>query len=223
MISENIKAILNELPQAVELVVATKERSIDEIKEAIRAGAKIIGENYLKEAQAKFELIGRQASWHLIGHLQRNKAKLAVKLFDLIETLGSRELAVILDRECKKINKVMPVLIEVNSAAEPQKQGVLLDEVEAFLKQLLAFSNLKPVGLMTMGPWLDDPEAIRPYFRKTKQLFDKIKANYRGKVELRYLSMGMSFSWRIAVQEGANIVRIGTAIFGQRKGANEPR
>ena len=122
-----------------------------------------------------------------------------------------------MDKECKSINKVMPVLIEVNSASESQKQGVLPDELEAFLNELLAFSNLKPVGLMTMGPWLDDPEEIRPYFRKTKELFDKIKADYQGKIELQYLSMGMSSSWRIAIEEGANIIRIGTAIFGERK------
>ena len=217
MISENIKTILAELPQGVELVVATKERSSDEIKEALRAGAKIIGENYLKEAKAKFELIGKEARWHFIGHLQRNKVKQAVKIFDLIETLDSLELAAVLDKECKKIAKVMPVLIEVNSASEPQKQGVLPEDVEGFLNELLSFSNLKVVGLMTMGPWLENPEEIRPYFRKTKELFDKIKASYQGKIELQYLSMGMSSSWKIAIEEGANIVRIGTAIFGGRK------
>ncbi|MCF7907907.1 MAG: YggS family pyridoxal phosphate-dependent enzyme [Candidatus Omnitrophica bacterium] len=218
MIRENIKTILSQLPQGVELVAATKERSSDEINEAIEGGVKIIGENYIKEAEAKFELIGKKARWHLIGHLQSNKAKAAVKIFDLIETLDSLDLAVILDKECKKINKVMPVLVEVNSASEPQKRGVLPDQVETFLNQLLAFSNLKLSGLMTMGPWLEDPEAIRPYFRKTKELFDKIKANYQGKIEMKYLSMGMSSSWRIAIEEGANIVRIGTAIFGKRKG-----
>lgn len=218
MIRENIKTILSQLPQGVELVAATKERSGNEIKEALGAGVKIIGENYLREAEAKFELIGKKARWHLIGHLQRNKAKAAVKIFDLIETLDSVELAAILDKECKKINKVMPVLIEVNSASEPQKRGVLPDQVEVFLNQILGFSNLKLLGLMTMGPWSEDVETIRPYFSRTKELFDEMKTNYQEKLNFQYLSMGMSSSWRIAIEEGANIVRIGTAIFGERKG-----
>ena len=217
MIKENIEKILVDLPSGVELVAATKERSIDEIKEAVLAGIKIIGENYVKEAKLKFAAIGKKVRWHFIGHLQSNKVRPAVKLFDLIETLDSLELAAVLDKECSKIDKTMPVLIEVNSGSEPQKQGVLPESVEDFLEKLLPFSNLKPRGLMTMGPWLDDPELIRPYFKKTKQLFDKIKANCVFRPDWQYLSMGMSSSWRVAIEEGANIVRIGTAIFGERK------
>jgi len=217
MIKENIEKIFQELPPTVELVAASKERSVDEIKQAVLAGIKIIGENYVKEARFKFELIGEAVSWHLIGHLQSNKVRQAVKIFDLIETLDCLELASVLDKECRKIDKTMPVLIEVNSGSEPQKQGVLPESVEDFLEKLSFFSNLKPKGLMTMGPWLDDPESIRPYFKKTKQLFDKIKANYAFKSDWQYLSMGMSSSWRVAIEEGANIVRIGTAIFGERK------
>jgi len=217
VIKENIEKILSELPSGVELVAASKERTVSEIKEAIAAGVKIIGENYIKEASDKFEPIGREAKWHLIGHLQRNKVKAAVKIFDLIETLDSLELASALDKECKKAGKLMPVLIEVNSASEPQKQGVLPEAVEGFVLKLEEFSKLKVVGLMTMGPWLNDPEAVRPYFRKTKQLFDKIKAAHKGEAAMRFLSMGMSSSWPVAVEEGANIVRIGTAIFGERK------
>ena len=216
MIKDNAKKILAELPGGVELVAAAKDRSAGEVEEAIEAGIKIIGENYLKQAQEKFAVLGSKVKWHFIGHLQKNKAKRAAKIFDMIETLDSLDLAEVLDKECKKINKVMPVLIEVNSAAEPQKQGVLTEDVERLLGQILRLANLKPMGLMTMGPWLDNPQALRPFFRKTKELFDKIKDNYQGKLDWVYLSMGMSSSYRVAIEEGANLVRVGTAIFGER-------
>jgi len=217
MIEENLKNILKELPVGVELVVAGKERSIQEVAAAVEAGAKIIGENYVKEAKEKFDAIGRKVRWHLIGHLQRNKAKHAVKIFDMIETLDSLELAQVLDKECKSLGKIMPVLIEVNSAAEPQKYGILPQGIKSFLEKILPFNNLKPMGLMTMGPFLDEIEKIRPFFKKTKELFDELKSDYGDKLEWRYLSMGMSDSYKIAIEEGANIVRIGTAIFGPRK------
>ena len=217
MIKDNAKKILEELPEGVELVAATKERSAAEISEALEAGVKIVGENYVNEAQEKFAALGNKVKWHFIGHLQKNKVKKGVKIFDMIETLDSLALAKILDEECKKINKVMPVLIEVNSANEPQKQGVLVEGVERLLDQILGFANLKPMGLMTMGPWLDNPQELRPFFKKTKDLFDKIKGNYQGKLELVYLSMGMSSSYRIAIEEGANLVRVGTALFGERR------
>ncbi len=217
MIKDNAKKILEGLPGGVELVVAAKERSSAEVAEALEAGVKIVGENYVKEAQEKFVVLGNKAKWHFIGHLQKNKVKKAVKIFDMIETLDSLDLAEVLDEECKKINKVMPVLIEVNSATEPQKQGVLAEGVERFLGEILQFANLKPMGLMTMGPWLDNPQELRPFFKKTKDLFDKIKGNYQGELEWIYLSMGMSSSYRVAIEEGANLVRVGTAIFGQRE------
>lgn len=216
MIRENVLKILKDLPARVELVVAAKERSSIEVKEALDSGARIIGENYIKEAQEKFAALGNKAQWHLIGHLQKNKIKKAVKIFDMIETLDSLALAEILNSECKKIDKIMSVLIEVNSACEPQKQGLLVENVESFLNQILNYTNLKPMGLMTMGPWRGNPEELRPYFRKTKDLFDKIKDNYGEKLDWIYLSMGMSATYRIAIEEGANLVRVGTAIFGER-------
>ena len=217
MIKDNAKKILEELPGGVGLVVAAKERSVAEVTEALEAGVRIVGENYVKEAQEKFVVLGNKAKWHFIGHLQKNKVKKAVKIFDMIETLDSLDLAEVLDEECKRINKVMPVLIEVNSADEPQKQGVLAEGVERFLGEILQFANLKPMGLMTMGPWLDNSQELRPFFKKTKDLFDKIKGNYQGELEWVYLSMGMSSSYRVAIEEGANLVRVGTAIFGQRE------
>jgi len=217
MVKKNIQRILEDLPEGVELVAASKERSASEVVEALEAGVKIFGENYVRQAQEKFAVLGNKVKWHFIGHLQKNKVKRGVKIFDMIETLDSLALAEVLNEECKKINKVMPVLIEVNSASEPQKQGVLAGDVERLLDQVLQFTNLKPMGLMTMGPWLENLEDLRPFFKKTKDLFDKIKGNYQGKLEWRYLSMGMSASYRIAIEEGANLVRVGTAIFGERR------
>lgn len=217
MIKENVRKILSGLPEGVELVAAAKERSAAEIAEALEAGVRIVGENYVKEAQEKFSALGNSVKWHFIGHLQKNKVKKAVKIFDMIETLDSSALAGILDKECKKINKIMPVLIEVNSADEPRKQGVLAGDVERLLDEILQFANLKPMGLMTMGPWLDNPQELHPFFKKTKDLFDKIKGSYRGKLEWVYLSMGMSTSYKVAIEEGANLVRVGTAVFGERK------
>ncbi|MCM8830676.1 MAG: YggS family pyridoxal phosphate-dependent enzyme [Candidatus Omnitrophica bacterium] len=212
MIKQNLEKILKSLPEGVLLVVATKGRSINQIQEAISSGAKIIGENYVKEAITKFNVIGNKVKWHLIGHLQTNKVRAAVKIFDMIETLDSVKLAYEIDKEAKKINKIMPVLIEVNSGCEPQKSGVFPEKVESLVEEIIKFSNLKLEGLMTMGPVFSEPENIRPFFRLTKQLFDKLKAKYKS-IDFRYLSMGMSSTYKIAIQEGANIVRIGTAIF----------
>lgn len=214
MIQEKVKKILEELPTGVKLVAATKGRNINQIEKAIAAGIKIIGENYIQEAKRKFQIINHQVKWHFIGHLQKNKVREAVELFEMIETLDSIELAKILDQESKKINKMMPVLIEVNSASEPQKYGILPGSVDDFVKEILKFKNLKLMGLMTMGPLIKNPEEIRPFFKKTKEIFDQIKNIYQDKLNWDCLSMGMSDSYRIALEEGANLIRIGSAIFG---------
>jgi len=216
MIKENVKKILKDLPEGVKLVAVTKKRTVAQIKEAIEAGIEIVGENYVKEAQSKFKIIGKNVKWHLIGHLQKNKVKKAVKIFDMIETLDSFELARLIDKECREINKIMPVLIEINIAKESQKSGIFPQRLEELIEKIIHFENLKLVGLMTMGPLLDDPQKIRPFFKKTKEIFDKIKNLYQDKLDFKYLSMGMSDTYKVAIQEGANIVRIGTAIFGPR-------
>ena len=217
MIKESIQKLLFSLPKEVNLVAATKGRSAEEIKEAISSGITAVGENYVQEAQEKFKIIGNSVKWHLLGHLHKNKVKLAVSIFDMIETLDSLDLAKALDRECKKNNKILPVLIEVNSAGELQKSGVLPEAVYDFAREVLKLDNLKLMGLMTMGPLVDEPEAIRPFFKKTKEIFDKIRRIYPENTDLKYLSMGMSGSYKVAIEEGANIVRIGTAIFGSLK------
>jgi len=210
-IRNNIQDILTSLPGHVDLVAAAKSRSVEEILEAIDGGVKIVGENYTREAEEKFSVIGRKVKWHFIGRLQKNKVKKAVRIFDMIETVDSVEIAVAIDKACAEIEKVMPVLIEVNSGKEENKSGILPQNLEFLIKDIVGFKNIKLSGLMTMGPMLKNPEDYRPYFRETKKLFDKIKPT----LDIKYLSMGMSDSYRIAIQEGANLIRIGTAIFGK--------
>ncbi|MBA7548688.1 Pyridoxal phosphate homeostasis protein [subsurface metagenome] len=217
MIEENVQKILNELPKGVELVAAAKTRTSEEISEAIESGVRIIGENYLQETLAVFEVIGKRARYHFIGHLQKNKIKKAVEIFDLIETVDSRKMAEEIDKRCKQINKVMPILIEINSGREKQKFGVFPEMVEDLIKNVSPLKNIKVMGLMTMGPRFGDPEDSRPYYIETRKIFEKIKSLKLPNVEMKYLSMGMTNSYKVAVEEGANMVRIGTKIFGERE------
>lgn len=216
MIKQNINRLLSELPQGVELVAAVKTRKPEDILEAIEAGVKIVGENYVQEAERAYEAVGGRAKWHFIGYLQKNKVKKAVKLFDMIETVDSIELAEEIDRRCAQIDKVMPVLIEINSGREKQKTGVLPEKAAQLIREVSSLPNLRITGLMTMGPRSGDPEDSRPYFRETKKVFEKIKKLNLPHVEMRYLSMGMTNSYKIAIEEGANMVRIGSKIFGER-------
>ncbi len=216
MIKENVKRILSELPEGVRLVGAAKTRTPEEILEAIEAGLEIIGENYVQEAERAYEVIGDRAQWHMIGHLQSNKAKKAARIFDMVETVDSVKLARALDKACAKLGKQMDVLIEVNSGEEPQKAGVMPDEVIPLVKEISQFENIKIKGLMTMGPFTGDPEDARPYFQKTRAIFERLKEMDIPGVEMKYLSMGMSNSYKVALEEGANMVRIGTKIFGER-------
>jgi len=216
-IRENVKKLLNEIPKGIELVAAAKTRTPEEVLEAVEAGIRIVGENYVQEAIRARDVVGNRARWHFIGHLQKNKVKKAVSIFDMIETVDSFELAKEIDKYCKRVGKVMPVLVEVNSGREPQKFGVMPEETEGLIRAISRFDNIKVMGLMTMGPRFGDPEESRPYFRETKRIFDNLKKAHIPNVEMRYLSMGMSNSYNIAIEEGANIVRIGTKIFGERR------
>lgn len=216
MIKESVKKILEELPEGVELVGAAKTRTPEEILEGIEAGLRIIGENYVQEAERAFEAIGHRVKWHMIGHLQSNKAKKAVKIFDMIETVDSVKLARAIDKASREIGKIMPVLIEINSGEEPQKAGVMPEQASSLIKEVSELENITIMGLMTMGPFAGDPEDARPYFQKTRGLFKEIKESNLPGVEMRYLSMGMSNSYRVALEEEANLVRIGTMIFGER-------
>lgn len=220
MIKKNAKKILDELPENVELVAAAKTRSPGEIEEAIRAGVKIIGENYIQEAEKAFEAIGKRVKWHFIGHLQKNKVKKAVKIFDIIETVDSYPLAYEINERCKEIDKIMPILIEINSGKEEQKFGIFPEDALDLIQKISPLPQLKIMGLMTMGPRFGNPEDSRPYFIETRKIFEKIKALNLPRVKMEYLSMGMTNSYKIAIEEKANMVRIGTLIFGKRNYKN---
>jgi len=215
-IKDNIRELLDELPPGVELVAAAKKRTPDEVLQAVEAGVKVIGENYVQEAETAAAAVGGKAACHMIGRLQKNKVKKAVALFDMIETVDSVELAQEIDKRCAQMGKVMPVLVEVNSGREEQKAGVLPENAEALIREISRLPNIKVMGLMTMGPRFGDPEDSRPYFVITRRLFDRIKTLEVPNVEMKYLSMGMTNSYRVALEEGANLVRIGTRIFGER-------
>ena len=216
-IRENVRQILAELPDGVELVAAAKARTAEEILEAIDAGVQIIGENYVQEAVQAYEVLGRKARWHFIGTLQKhNVRRRLVEIFDMIETVDSWEIAREIDKRCMQVSKVMPVLVEVNSGRERQKSGVFPEDAERLIRDLSSLGNLRVVGLMTMGPRFGDPEASRPYFVETRRIFERSKELALPNVEMTYLSMGMTNSYRIALQEGATMVRIGTRLFGER-------
>ena len=153
---------------------------------------------------------------HMIGHLQRNKAKLAAQHFNMIETIDSWRLAQVLDRYCADVGKTMPVLVEINSGREANKTGVMPEDIDELVQRMSALEHIHVEGLMTMGPRFGNPEDSRPYFKTTREAFERLAAMNWSNVTMRYLSMGMSNSYRIAIEEGANIIRIGTILFGER-------
>jgi pyridoxal phosphate enzyme (YggS family) len=201
-------------PGEVKLVAVSKTVEVARIKEAIEAGVAILGENYVQEAQKKIEGIGRSISWHFIGHLQSNKAKYAIRLFDMIHSVDSIPLAEELNRRAEKEGRAMGVMIEVNLSGETTKFGT--EEVKAFdiARRVVHLSHLSLEGLMTMPPYFDDPELSRPYYVRLRQLKEKIAGEG---IPLKDLSMGMSNDFEVAIEEGATYVRVGTAIFGERK------
>jgi pyridoxal phosphate enzyme (YggS family) len=217
LIKQNIAKLLAELPDGIEVVAAAKTRTPQEVLEAVQAGIKIIGENYVKETKEAYELVGKRAKWHFIGTLRKHNVRRNVlEIFDMIESVDSLEIASEIDRKCAQIGKTMSILIEVNSGREPQKSGVLPEDVERLVREISGLGNIKVTGLMTMGPRFGNPEDSRPYFAETRRIFEKIKGLKLPNVEMKYLSMGMTNSYQVALEEGANIIRIGTRIFGER-------
>lgn len=215
-IRKSTKKILESIPPGVLLLAAAKTRTLEEVEAAIQAGVTDIGYNYVQEALPIIQTIGDRAKWHMIGHLQQNKVKIAVEYFDMIETVDSWRLAQSLDRYCANLQKKMPVLVEVNSGRETNKTGVLPEEVDELVIRMSTLQNLRVEGLMTMGPRFGDPEDSRPYFKATREVFERIAARNLPNITMKFLSMGMSNSYQIAIEEGANIVRIGTKLFGER-------
>jgi pyridoxal phosphate enzyme (YggS family) len=203
-------------PDSVKLVGVTKTVDVDRIKEAVSAGLQILGENYVQEAQNKIKEVGGEASWHFIGRLQTNKAKYAVKLFDLIQTVDSIKLAKELNHRAQPLGRTIPIIIQVNLASEVTKGGVESSACLSLIKEISVLENLQIRGLMTMPPFFDQPERARPYFSQLKELSQEIARAQVVGVEMNELSMGMSGDFETAIEEGATMIRVGTAIFGER-------
>jgi len=201
-------------PKGIKLVAVSKTVEAARVRQAIEAGVSILGENYVQEAQEKIEEIGQTVSWHFIGHLQSNKAKYAVRLFDVIHSLDSLPLAEELDKRAGQVNRLLKVMIEVNISGEATKFGTDEERVLNLSRKILGLSHLSLEGLMTMPPYFDSPEMSRPYYIRLRELKEKM---VREGTPMKELSMGMSNDFEIAIEEGATYVRIGTAIFGARK------
>jgi pyridoxal phosphate enzyme (YggS family) len=204
-------------PADIRLVAVSKTFPADAVRAAIEIGIDILGESYIQEAKEKIALLSSYpVSWHFIGHLQSNKAKYAVKLFDLIHTVDSVRLAEELSRQAAKISKIQHILIQINLGNEESKSGVSADDAVELAREISRFEHLSVRGLMSIPPFLDDSEEIRPYFKLLRELRDKIRACAIPNIFMDELSMGMSNDFRTAIEEGATLVRIGTAIFGER-------
>lgn len=226
-ISDNFQKIMDRIalaaqragrdPSSVKLIAVTKTVDIKRIREAVAAGASVLGENRVQEAREKIEHLGRLASWHLIGHLQSNKVKYAVKLFELIHSIDSFELAQEVDKQAAKIGKIQDVLIEVNISGETSKAGLPAESAPNLVRETAALKNISIKGLMTMPPFFNNPEEARPFFKKLRDLSLQIDLDKIPNVSMKELSMGMSGDFEVAIEEGATMVRVGTAIFGGRR------
>lgn len=216
-IKGNIEKIIKSINNKnISLAAVTKNSTIKDIKEAINSGVKIIGENRIQEAELKYNelkdfLREKRVEFHFIGHLQTNKVKKAVEIFDLIQSVDSLKLAEDINKRAKGINKVQRILIQVNIGEEPQKYGFKSSDLKEFLKIISSLKYLKVKGMMCITPYFEDKEKTRPYFKKMKKLFEGYKKDYN----FKYLSMGMTNDYEIAIEEGSNMVRIGRGIFGK--------
>jgi pyridoxal phosphate enzyme (YggS family) len=219
-ISDNISRIARECgrdPAEIQLVAVSKRFPVEAIQEAIHAGQQVFGENYIQEAESKATVLGNTCTLHFIGHLQSNKAKIAARIFDVIETVDSFKLASALSKHLQEMNRTMKILLQVNIGQDINKSGIEAEETEQLLKEISSLPNITVSGLMTMPPFTEDPELARPHFRQLKKLATHLQEKGlfpdNRKIDL---SMGMSNDYHVAIQEGATIIRIGTAIFGQR-------
>jgi pyridoxal phosphate enzyme (YggS family) len=225
VIADNLKRVLERIgaaaeragrrPDDIQLIVSTKGRSVAEIEEAMRAGATVIGENRVQEAREKYDRLGGKVSMHMIGHLQRNKVREALRIFSMIHSVDSLRLVEALEREAARAEKVVPILIEVNVSGESTKYGLSPAELKTVVEQIADMSYIQVEGLMTMTPITDNPEGVRPLFRQVREIAELIGRAAMPGVRMRHLSMGMSHDFEAAVEEGATMVRIGTAIFGR--------
>ena len=203
---------------SIQVIAVSKTKPVSVILEAIDAGITDIGENRVQEARDKYDRVDRPVKWHLVGHLQRNKVKQALPIFDLIHSVDSLRLLAEIDRRSAQLNRRTEVLIQVNTSGEPSKFGLKPDAVFGFMENALDYAHVRIEGLMTIGAFSPDPEEVRPSFVLLRTLQEKIREQQFPNVEMEYLSMGMTNDFEVAVEEGANLVRIGTAIFGKREG-----
>lgn len=204
-------------PDTIRLVAVSKTKPVEMVRAAIDAGATIIGENYVQEARDKYHALGAYpVSWHFIGHLQSNKAKYVVRMFDLIHSVDSVKLARELDKQARKIDKTQNILIQVNIAQETAKSGTSAGETRKLIEAIAPLTHVRIKGLMTLPPFFNDPRQARPYFKALRLLRDDISGHDIPNVSLDELSMGMTGDFEVAIAEGATLVRIGTALFGRR-------
>ena len=204
-------------PDEVHLVAVSKTMPKEKLVEAVEAGVKTLGENYVQEAREKFnDLYSLPVAWHFIGHLQRNKAKYVVKIFDLIHSVDSLKLAREIDKQAKKIDKIQDILVQVNISEETTKSGTRAEQTLEIVKNISLLENVSIKGLMTMPPYFNAPERVQPFFKALRELRNQIKDENIPNVSMDELSMGMTGDFEVAIQEGATLVRIGTAIFGER-------
>lgn len=204
-------------PEDILLVAVTKKKNTETVMEALRCGAVHFGENYIQEAISKIDRIGKEmACWHFIGHLQSNKAAIAVKYFEYIHTVDSVKLAKEIDKQAKAIHKIQKILLQVNISKEKTKSGTDAEKAMDLVRQIHGFKNIAIQGLMCMPPYFDDPEQARKYFKGLLEIRNNILAHQFPNVSMNHLSMGMSNDFRVAIEEGATMVRIGTALFGER-------
>lgn len=227
-IKDRLAAVFDRIRQAVHesgrderevrLVAATKSVTVDRVREAIDAGVQIIGENRLQEALPKIEALkGKRVAWHFIGQLQRRKARAVVGVFELIHSVDSVALATEIDRRAAAAGLRQKILLEVNLGAEESKAGFLTEHIEEALPHLTALDHVAIEGFMAVPPLLNDPEASRPYFRRLRELALRLAQRGRPRHSFKELSMGMSNDYVVAIQEGATLIRLGTAIFGERR------
>ncbi|WP_213975543.1 YggS family pyridoxal phosphate-dependent enzyme [Tepidanaerobacter acetatoxydans] len=204
-------------PENIDIVAVTKTITPEIIQKAVDSGLVLLGENRVQEARDKKELVNGNVQWHLIGHLQRNKVKMALGLFSMIQSIDSLPLAEEIQKRAEQIQQTVDVLVQVNIGREKTKYGVDPDNTKSFIEKIALFPNLRVRGLMAIAPFKQNPEDVRQYFRQLREIFENIKQTHIDNVNMEYLSMGMSNDFEVAVEEGANMVRIGTGIFGSRE------